>query len=96
MPAAARLPKRETFNIRVPAETKRLVESAAAARGQTVSEFVIDSARERANEVLLDRTLIVLADEQYAAFVAALDNPPPPTDQLTQLLRTEPSWLERD
>jgi uncharacterized protein (DUF1778 family) len=42
--------------------------------------------------VLCDRTLIRLSDEDFDAFVAVLENPPPPTDALIDLLRRRPSW----
>jgi uncharacterized protein (DUF1778 family) len=87
MPAPAqRQPKNATFSIRVPAATKQLIESAAASLGQSASEFVLDAARSRASDVLLDRSLFVLGEEAFDAFVCALDTPHEPIAALRRLM----------
>lgn len=45
--------------------------------GKTRTEFMIDTARRQAADVLLDQRLFVEAGA-YDAFVRALDNPPAP------------------
>jgi uncharacterized protein (DUF1778 family) len=49
--------------------------AAAAARGQTLSEFVRQAARREAEQVLAKRTSIVLDSEEAARFLAALEDP---------------------
>jgi hypothetical protein len=56
--------------------------------------FLLDSALSKAAEVMADRRLFLLDDEQWAAFLAALDAPPQPTPRLERLLK-EPSALEK-
>jgi uncharacterized protein (DUF1778 family) len=63
---------------------------AAASARESVSDFVLKSALARADEVLADRRVIKLNDEQWKAFMAALDAPPKPRPRLKRLL-SEPS-----
>ena len=56
-------------------EERNLEQAAAAARGQTLSEFVRQAARREAEQVLAERTNIVLLPEEADRFLAALDNP---------------------
>jgi uncharacterized protein (DUF1778 family) len=42
----------------------------------------------------LDQVEFLLDDEAYEAFVAMLDAPPPPSDELRKLLLTRPPWEE--
>jgi uncharacterized protein (DUF1778 family) len=71
-----------------------LIDPAAELLGKTRSEFMPDSALSKAAEAMTDRRLFLLNDEQWAAFVAALDAPPQPMLRLERLLK-EPSALEK-
>ena len=81
-----------TINLRIEAGTRRLIDNAAASLGKTRTEFMIESARALAIDVLLDRRFFALAPERYDAFVQALDNPPAPGAKLRSLLRRTPAW----
>ncbi len=81
-----------SINLRIEANTRRLIDDAAAALGKTRTEFMIDSARREAIDVLLDRRLFSLDPERYDAFMRALDNPPAPGPKLKSLLRRVPAW----
>ncbi|OIP96231.1 MAG: hypothetical protein AUK55_05755 [Syntrophobacteraceae bacterium CG2_30_61_12] len=85
--------KNERIEIRTTAKAKRVLQEAAAARNKTMTEFVLDVAMTEAAEVLADRRLFLLDDEQWEAFLAALDAPTKPRPRLESLLR-EPSVLE--
>jgi uncharacterized protein (DUF1778 family) len=81
-----------TIHIRAPRQTKELIEAAASSAGKSLSEFVLDSARKQAVDVLLDQRLFVLESDQYAAFMRALDNPPPAGAKLRALMKRRPLW----
>jgi uncharacterized protein (DUF1778 family) len=81
-----------TINLRIEAQTRRLIDDAAAVLGKTRTEFMVDSARALAIDVLLDQRLFALDAERYDSFVAALDNPPAPGPKLRALLRRRPAW----
>ncbi len=84
----------EKIDIRLTAEAKKTLRSAAAAQGRTVSEFVLDSALQRAAETLPDRTRFELDAKQWSEFQALLDAPPRNLPRLAKLLKT-PSVFER-
>lgn len=81
-----------SINLRIEAQTRQLIDDAAVALGKTRTEFMIDSARAQAIDVLLDRRLFVLDSEHFDAFVEMLDNPPPPDPKLRALMRRRPAW----
>lgn len=81
-----------SISLRIEQNTRRLIDEAAAALGKTRTEFMIDSARTRAIDVLLDQRLFALDDERYDGFIDALDNPPPPGQRLRALLARAPAW----
>lgn len=81
-----------SINMRIEANTRQLIDEAAAILGKTRTEFMIDSARREAIDVLLDQRLFSLDSERYDAFMRALDNPPAPGPKLKSLLRRVPAW----
>lgn len=81
-----------SINLRIEAQTRALIDEAAAVLGKTRTDFMIDSARALAIDVLLDQRLFVLDDTRYDAFVHALDHPPAPGPKLRALLRRTPAW----
>ncbi|PYF04783.1 uncharacterized protein (DUF1778 family) [Rhodopseudomonas faecalis] len=81
-----------SINLRIEAQTRQLIDDAAAVLGKTRTEFMIDSARREAIDVLLDQRLFMLDAERYDAFMHALDHPPAPGPKLRTLLRRVPSW----
>ncbi len=86
--------KTERIDIRTTPRVKRALQDAATVSSKTVSEFLLDSALTKAAEVLADRRLFLLDDEQWESFMAALDAPPQPMPRLEKLLK-EPSVLEK-
>lgn len=81
-----------SINLRIEAGTRQLIDDAAAVLGKTRTEFMVESARQQAIDVLLDQRLFVLQPERYDAFLRALDNPPAPGAKLRSLLRRVPAW----
>jgi uncharacterized protein (DUF1778 family) len=83
---------KRSINLRIEAHTRQLIDDAAAILGKTRTEFMIESARRQAIDVLLDQRLFMLDSERYDAFMHALDNPPAPGPKLRSLLRRVPGW----
>lgn len=92
MPAAET--RSEKLGLRLTPTAKRTLQIAAQAARRSVSEFVLESALDRAEETLPDRQRFGLSAEQWTAFQAALDVSPPPAPRLAKLLR-ERSVFER-
>lgn len=85
--------KSERIDIRTTARVKRILQEAAAAKSKSLTEFMLDVALTEAAEVLADRRLFLLDENQWIAFMAALDAPTKPKSRLEALLR-EPSMFE--
>lgn len=81
-----------SINLRVTPQIRELIDTAAAAVGKSRTEFMLDSARRQAIDVLLDRRLFVLDAGQHDAFMKVLDNPPPPNARLRKLLASKAPW----
>ena len=81
-----------TINLRLSVSVRNLIDTAAAAIGKTRTEFVIESAKQHAIDVLLDQRLFQLGADQWDAFNNALDNPPMPNEQLKQLMARKAPW----
>ena len=81
-----------SINLRIEANTRQLIDDAAAILGKTRTEFMVETARQQAIDVLLDQRLFVLDAKRYDAFMHALDNPPAPGPKLRSLLRRVPAW----
>jgi uncharacterized protein (DUF1778 family) len=67
--------KTARLNLRVAAADDALLRQAAELIGETLSEFVVESARERAERLVADRTRFVLDADAWSAFCDALDRP---------------------
>ena len=85
--------KSERIDIRTTASVKRTLQEAAAAKSKSVTEFVLDVALTEAAEVLAERRLFLFDENQWNAFVAALDAPMKPKPRLDALM-SKPSVFE--
>ena len=81
-----------SINLRIEINTRQLIDDAAAILGKTRTEFMIESARRQAIDVLLDQRLFALDSERFDGFMLMLDNPPAPGPKLRSLLRRVPAW----
>src|SRR5713101_4635442 len=79
----------EKLDLRLTPEAKRVLNAAAQASRRSVSEFVLESALDRAQEALPDRQHFGLDAARWKAFLAALDAPPWP---LPLKPRQRPGW----
>ena len=84
--------KRETLNIRIKPEVRGLIDRAAKLAGKTRTDFVLDAARQTAEDALLDRTAFMVSSDAYAEFLARLDAPPQPNERLRRSLQTPAPW----
>jgi uncharacterized protein (DUF1778 family) len=92
MTANTLITKRDTLSLRIKPETRELIDRAARMRGKNRTDFILDAARQAAEEALLDQTLIQVNPETYAEFVALLDRPAAPNKQLQTMLQTPAPW----
>jgi uncharacterized protein (DUF1778 family) len=96
MPVAAgkrlRVRKDDVIQIRASAETKAILNQAAALTGQKLSEFILDLARKEAESVILDQRLFFLEPHAHEEFIRLLDAPAKPSTKLRQRMNRKPVW----
>lgn len=83
----------DRIDLRISTEAKQALQAAALAKRTSVSDFVLASAMEAAQEALADRQRFGLNADQWAAFQAALDAPIQTHPRLKKLLQ-EPGVFE--
>lgn len=79
--------KNQRVHLRVAARDDELFRTAAAAANESLSEFLVESGRERAERLLADRTGYVLSPARWREFVVALDRAPREIPELVKLFR---------
>lgn len=84
--------KTAPINMRVEPSQQALLTKAAKALHIDRSTFILEAACREAENVLLDRRLLQLTEDEFAAFEAALDAPVPNTAKLKSLLKAPPPW----
>ena len=81
-------PAKETrLSIRASERQRDLLRQAAEVQGRTMSDFVLATAIERAEEVLVERRHFVASPEAWDKFMQALEAPPKPVAKLVELFR---------
>ena len=85
--ATQRTNRTEKLDLRLSKSAKQTLQAAATASRKSVSEFVLETALNEAEERLADRTIFTLDEEHWEAFVAALDAPPRRLARLERLFR---------
>jgi uncharacterized protein (DUF1778 family) len=88
----ARTTRRDTLNLRIRPEERGLIDRAATLTGKTRTDFVLEAARQAAEETLLDQTVFAVSREAYAQFLARLDEAPKPNERLRRTMQTVPPW----
>jgi len=84
--------RRDSLNIRIKPDVRGLIDRAASLLGKNRTEFVLEAARQAAENALLDRTVFALNAKAYAEFLARLDSPPRPNKRLRKSLQTPAPW----
>jgi len=74
-------------NLRVSPGDDELFRRAAKQIGESVSEFLVESGRTRAEMILADRTEFALDADAWRAFNRALDRPTEPNPAVVELMR---------
>jgi len=80
------------INLRVLPEQRALIDHAAHLLGKNRSDFMLETACERAQSVLLDQVFFGLDAEKFQQFTAMLDAPPSTNAGLARLMAVKPPW----
>ena len=74
--------KKQRIDLRLTDDDKSLIEEAAAMSNQTITQFMVASASERAAQVIEQHRRLVLNEESWNLVMEALCNPPAPNARL--------------
>jgi uncharacterized protein (DUF1778 family) len=85
-------PRRETLNLRISAEARNMIDRAAAAKGETRTDFILGAARRAAEEALLDQAILSVSPEAYMEFLRRLDAPAQPNERLRKTMQAAQPW----
>jgi uncharacterized protein (DUF1778 family) len=80
------------IHIRARMDDRDLIDRAAARLGKSRSEFVIETMRREAQDVLLDQTVFQLDSKAWKEFVTELDRPPRDNPRLRSALDRKAPW----
>ncbi len=81
-----------TINIRAKQTQRDLIDQAAQIAGKSRSEFMLESAYQKAQEVILDRCFFGLDEVKFREFMALLDAEPGRNQKLETLLTRKALW----
>ena len=73
------------FNLRATSRQEQLIKVAAERQGVNVTDFILESACQKAEESLVDQTRLLLNEQQWKQFMEALDRPPRVIPQIKKL-----------
>ncbi len=77
------------LDLRLSPEEETRLNAAALAAHRSVTEFVLESAMQRADETLAGRTRFGLDADRWRAFLSALDAPPRDLPRLARLFQED-------
>lgn len=86
--------KDQRLNVRISSRQEQLIRYAAATTDRTLTDFLVDSAVERAERILADRRWFVATPEQWEEFERLLDAPLPSTAKFRRLAAMESPFEE--
>lgn len=74
--------KKQRIDLRLNEDDKHMIEEAAAMTNQSISQFMVSTASERAAEVIDQHRRLLLNEESWNLVMDAITNPPVPNDRL--------------
>ncbi len=87
-------PKTERLDLRLTAEQKDTIVTAAAITGRSVSDFSTQVLTERAQEAILRERQVRVDAEAFGRFTEILDRPARVNEGLTELLSRKPRFID--
>lgn len=79
--------KEDRLQVRVDAHSRSLLQRAADYSHKSLSQFVLSTALEKAEQVVNDNELITLSNRDWSVFYDALNKPPAPNAKLKQAFK---------
>lgn len=80
------------INLRARTEQRKLIDQAANLLGKNRSDFMLEAACEKAQDVILDQIFFQLDHKKFQQFCRVLDAPFHPNKGLERLLAVKAPW----
>lgn len=80
------------ITIRSHVQERDFIDHAAKVAGKNRSDFMLEAAKQKAEDTLLDQRLFLLNEKEMKAFMEVLDNPPEPNAAFKKLMSTPAPW----
>lgn len=80
------------INLRAMPNQRDLIDYAASILGKTRSDFMLETACQAAQNVILDRTVFQLNEQAFTAFEQLLAEPTEHNERLENLLNSKSVW----
>lgn len=85
----AQQPRTHRFQLRATASEEELIRVAAERQGMNITDFIMRSAREKAEEALSEQTRFIIDEARWKKFIAVLDRPAQDKPRLRRLFKEE-------
>lgn len=72
---------------RIPRSNRLIIEKAAAVYGATLNQFIVQTALDRASEIMEREEMLRLSGQDAQLFLDALDKPPLPDKNLIEAMK---------
>jgi len=89
---AARTPRSARLGLRATPEQERVLRRAAEVAHKSLTDFVLESACQAAEQTLLDQRLFVVPGDRYQAMLDLLDRPAQDNPGLRDLFSRPEPW----
>ena len=84
--------KSARFGLRATVEQEAVLRRAAALANKSLTDFILESAYQAAEQTLLDQRLFMVSDNQYQDFLELLDSPAQNNPGLNELFAKPAPW----
>lgn len=83
------------LGLRATPEQEAVLRRAAEVAHKSLTDFILDSACQAAEQTLLDQRLFMVSGSQYQALMNLLEQPERPNEGLRELFSRKPPWDSR-
>lgn len=87
--------RQDRIHLRVNSRLKRTMERAAAYSDKTLTDFITEAAKEKAEAVVREQEVITLTPEAWEEFQRLLLDPPEPNEKLKEALAEHARVIRR-
>lgn len=91
-PSTSRAARTSRLGLRATAEQEQVLRRAAEAAHKSLTDFILDSACQAAEQTLLDQRLFLISGERYQSWLDLLDRPEADNPGLADLFARPDPW----